>query len=132
MLEVARALMFARTVPKFFWGAVVLTIAYLIHKMPTKSLNSKALIDTLKQHLPHINCLGSLPPEVFGCIIFVHIPNKNRSKLDPEATKCIFCKCYHLPTQRKFVSMDISFLENQPYYQKSDLQGEKILQENQS
>ena len=27
--------------------------------------------------------------------------------------------------------MDVSFLENQPYYQKSYLQGEKILQEDQ-
>ena len=81
MLEVARTLMFARNVPKFFWGNAVLTAAYLINRTPTKSLNSKTPIDILKQHLPHINCLDSLPPKVFGCTLFVHIPNKNRSKL---------------------------------------------------
>ena len=49
----------------------MLTITYLIKRMPTKSLNSKTLIDILKQHLPHINCRGSLPPKVFGYTIFV-------------------------------------------------------------
>ncbi len=29
---------------------------------------------------------------VFGCITYVHVPDKKRSKLDPKAEKCIFTK----------------------------------------
>ena len=116
--------MFARNVPKFFWGDVVLTVCLPYQQDAHKSLNSKTPIGILKQHLPHINCLGCLPPKVFGCTIFDPIPNNNGSKLDPKATKCIFFlgysptqkgyKCYHLPTQRKFVSMDVSFFKTNP------------------
>ena len=39
LLEVARASMFARNVPKLFWGDAILTAAYLINKMPSKTLD---------------------------------------------------------------------------------------------
>jgi len=28
--------------------------------------------------------------KVFGCITYVHVPEENRSKLDPKVEKCIF------------------------------------------
>lgn len=33
---------------------------------------------------------SSLPPKVFGCICYVHVPKFGRSKLDPKAFKYIF------------------------------------------
>ena len=101
--------MFARNVPKFFWGDAMLTTAYLINRMPAKSLNSKTPIDILKQHLSHINCLDSLPPKVFGCTIFVYIPNKNGSKLDPKATKYIFLG--YSPTQKRVQVLSSTYIK---------------------
>ncbi|WP_208972683.1 hypothetical protein, partial [Escherichia coli] len=28
--------------------------------------------------------------KVFGCIVYVHVPNELRTKLDPKAEKCVF------------------------------------------
>lgn len=44
LLEVARSLMFATHVPKFFWGDALLTAAYLINRMHLKSSNFKLLV----------------------------------------------------------------------------------------
>lgn len=54
-------------------------------------------------------------------VLFFHIHDINRLKLDLKALKCIFLefspiqkgyKCYHPPTKRKHVSMDINFSED--------------------
>ena len=93
--------------------------------MPLKALNFKTLIKTLKNYFSHIPWLGTLSPKVFGCTVFVHIPSKDRPKLDPRATKCIFLgysptqKGYN-PSQKKFVIMDVNVFEDQPYYQKTN------------
>jgi hypothetical protein len=43
---------------------------------------------------PNEKFIGEKPDvshlRVFGCIAYVHVPNKKRSKLDPKAKKCIF------------------------------------------
>lgn len=70
---------------------------------------------------------------VFGCVCFVHILKSNRLfikkkfnrfKLDLKAFRCIFLryassqkryKCYHSSTQRRFVSMDVTFFEIVPF-----------------
>lgn len=83
---------------------------------------------------PHI--LNTLPARVFGCVIFVHLPKNQRSKLDARALKCVFVgygtyqngyKCYHPPTQKFFVTMDVSFFEDACYFSSTEafLQGEK-------
>ena len=38
LLEVAHCLLFLSYVPNFFWGEVVLTVAYLINRMPSRVL----------------------------------------------------------------------------------------------
>ncbi|RDX61944.1 hypothetical protein CR513_59778, partial [Mucuna pruriens] len=39
LLEVARALLFQMSIPNVYWGEVVLTVAYLINKLPIRVLN---------------------------------------------------------------------------------------------
>jgi len=61
-----------------------------------------------------------LPPRVFGCSVFVHIPKANRTKFDACAEKCVFViyathqkgyRCYNSITHRVHVTMDCDFLE---------------------
>lgn len=67
-----------------------------------------------------------IPPKIFGCVCFVHIPKQQRDKVDAKAEKCIFVgypstqkgyKCY-LPGKngRHFVSVDVTIFENTPIY----------------
>ena len=89
--------------------------------MPSKALNFKTPIESLKNYFSHIPWLGTLSSKVFGCNIFVYIPSKDKSKLDRRATKCIFLdysptqkgyKCYHPASRKKFVIVDVNFYED--------------------
>ncbi|RDX65732.1 hypothetical protein CR513_55583, partial [Mucuna pruriens] len=79
----------------------------------------------------------SLPSHVFGCVAFVHSHNPHRGKLDPKAVKCVFIgypsnkkgfKCYHPPSRRFFVSMDITLHETRSFFDGPPLQGEIYLE----
>ena len=73
-----------------------------------------------------------------GCTTYVHNFGPNQTKFTPRAQACVFVgyplhqhgyKCFH-PTSRKyFVTMDVTFCENRPYFPVSHLQGENVSEE---
>ena len=108
-------------IPKHFWSDVILTVAYLLNRVPSRLLKGKSPFETM---FPDKKAF-SIPPKVFGCVRFVHNHGPNRDKLDPRAYKCVFLgycrtkKGYHCysPTLRKhFVSADVTFFEDIAYY----------------
>jgi hypothetical protein len=109
-------------VPKYLWSEAVMTTTYLINRMPSRILDMKSPMELL---------LGKndfrVPPKVFGCVCFVKDHRPTVSKLDPQAVKCIFVgyastqkgyKCWDPIGRRLFVSMDVTFREEEPYYTK--------------
>jgi len=63
--------------------------------------------------------------KVFGCITYVHVPEENRSKLDPKVEKCIFIgyflkqkgyRCFNPSTRKLQVSRDVVFNEMVSWY----------------
>lgn len=133
LLEVARALMFTMSVPRYFWGEAILTACHLINRMPSKVLNFKTPMSVLIQIYPLFCCPSSIPLKTFGCTVFVHDHQKNKSKLDPKSIKCVFIgysstqkgyKCYSPTLHQMFVSMDATFFENQSFFPKSSVQGD--------
>jgi hypothetical protein len=87
--------------------------------MPSRVLNFKTPIECLTGANSFV-----VPPKVFGCTCFVHDYRNSVGKLDPRAIKCIFvgysptqkgyrCWC---PSEKKiFVSVDVTFLEKEPF-----------------
>ncbi|KAL3638973.1 Beta-galactosidase 8 [Castilleja foliolosa] len=125
ILEKTRALLFDSGVPTNFWPEAVATSVYLLNRLPTKILDFKTPSNYFQTMTDKI-IKPSLPPKIFGCTVFVHIPKSNRSKLDPCALKCVFLgygnnqkgyRCYHPPTGRLYVTMDCNFLETDFYFQ---------------
>ena len=66
-----------------------------------------------------------LPPRIFGCTCFVHILTPGQDKLSAKATKCIFLgysrlqkayRCYSPQTHRYFLSADVTFFEDSPFF----------------
>ncbi len=62
---------------------------------------------------------------MFGCIVYMHVPDKKRSKLDPKTNKCIFIgyfleqkryRCFNLSIQKLQVSKDVVFDEMVGWY----------------
>jgi len=134
LLEVTRAIMFSMHVPKYLWGDAILTATYLINRMPTRILKYITPLECFKNFFPECRLFSDLPLKIFGCTVYVHIPSRLRSKLDPRAEKCVFIgyapykkgyKCYNPQTKKTFVSMDVSFVESQPYFEQNCLQGER-------
>ena len=134
LLEVARAIMFTMNVPKYLWGDAILTATYLINRLPSRILNFQSPLSILTKQYPHISTLNSLPLRTFGCIAFVHIHSHNRTKLDPRAIKTVFIgysatqkgyRCYCPHNKRIYISRDVTFFEDTPFFPPSHLQGER-------
>ncbi|CAL8167744.1 unnamed protein product [Prunus armeniaca] len=118
ILTAAHALLLGASVPKRFWMDVVTYAVYLLNRLPSQVLDFQT------------------PMQVFGCVVYVHLHQNQSSKLDPCALRCVFLgfsphqkgyRCYHPTTQRLYVSMDVTFVEDQMFFSNTPehvLQGE--------
>ncbi|RVW56770.1 tRNA ligase 1 [Vitis vinifera] len=111
-------------VPFRFGGDAVLTTCYLINRMPSSILHDQ---------IPHSLIFPTQPlyflPRVFGCTCFVHTLTLGQDKLSATATKCIFLgysrlqkgyRCYSPDTHRCFLSVDVTFFEDSPFFLSSE------------
>ena len=113
--------MFTMNVPKYLWGDAILTIAFLINHLPSRTLTFKSPLSMLTNKFPHLNMLtNTLPLKTFGCTAFFHIHSQHRTKLDPWAIKTIFLgysptqegyQCYCPQTKKMLVIQDVTFFE---------------------
>ena len=116
IMENVRATLHHANLPLYLWAEAVATIVYVRNLCPTTSL---------KDVTPHEKFFGPKPDvghlRVFGCQVFMHVPDQKRKKLEAKAIKGIFVgyptgsKGYKvfLPKSRKMIrSRDVKFLEN--------------------
>ena len=118
LLEMTRSLMFTSHVPKSFWGDALLTACYLINRLPSRVLDFKKPISVLQAAFPQNPIFSDLDLRVFGCSVFVHVHDHNRSKFDPRSHKCVFVgyssvqkgfRCYSPIKKKYFTSRDVTF-----------------------
>ncbi|RVW93434.1 Retrovirus-related Pol polyprotein from transposon TNT 1-94 [Vitis vinifera] len=121
LVETARTILLHSNVPFRFWGDAVLTACYLINRMPSSVLHDQIPHSLLFPDQPFY----FLPPRVFGCTCFVHILTPGQDKLSAKAMKCLFLgysrlqkgyRCYSLETHRYFISADVTFFEDSPFF----------------
>ena len=125
LIETIHTLLLYYHVPIRFWGDAVLTACYLINRMLSSVLHAQIPHSLLFPDQP----LYFLPPHVFGCTCFVHILTPGQAKLSAKATKCIFlgysrlqkgCRCYSPQTHQYFLSVDVTFFEDSPFFSSSE------------
>lgn len=78
LLEVTRALLFEKDVPKRFWNEAVLTATYLINRTMTPVLGNRSPFEVLPGQPPSYEDL-----RVFWCLCYIHVPDSLRHKLSP-------------------------------------------------
>lgn len=78
LLATTRASLFHKNVPKQYWGEVVLTVAHLINKFPTKALSFKSPMESLTKYFPNFSASKNLTARIFISVAFVHVHSKNK------------------------------------------------------
>jgi len=74
-----------KNLPNYFWAKAIAIIVYIMNQTPTIAVDGMTPEEKFTGKKPDVSHL-----KVFGCIAYVHVPEKNKSKLDPKAEKCIF------------------------------------------
>ncbi|KAM7499356.1 hypothetical protein LguiA_023770 [Lonicera macranthoides] len=132
LLEIVRASLISANTPTSYWGEALSSAVYIINRIPSAVLDFRTPFEVLSKFVS-APTVSNLPPRVFGCVTFVHLPKEQRNKLEPRALKCVFVgyassqkgyRCYHPPTQKVYVTMDVTFHEENMYFHQTELQGE--------
>ena len=118
-----------------------MTAVYVINRMPSKALEMETPLQVLST-LVMLPPVIMLPPRIFGCVAFMHLHKYQRTKIDPRPIRCLFLgygltqkgyRCYDPIHRRTYVTMDVTFLESETYYNSttsnSPLQGENYGEE---
>ena len=135
LLEVVRASLIEAHMTLSYWGHALTSAAYLINRVPSNIIDfrtpSQALIEAIVAQIG-----PNVPPHVFGCVAVVHLHKRQHNKLTPRALLCVFLgyaayqkgyRCYHPPSKRMFVTMDVVFHEDSMYISSDpELQGEHL------
>jgi len=92
---------------------------YILNRCPTKAVMNKVPKEAwsgTKQGVTHM--------KVFGCVVYAHIPDQLKKKLDNKGGKCIFigyseeskaCRLYNPSTKKLIVSRDVQFIEEESW-----------------
>ena len=127
IMETVHSMIHSAGLPLNFWAKAVNTAVYLCNRSPTSSLKDSTLYEYWHNQKPDVSHL-----KVFGCNVFVHVPDQKRKKLDKKCISCIFVgypggskgyKVYNRNTKKFLRSRDVVFLENS--FGHKSLEGEK-------
>ena len=108
----------------------------MINRLPSCVLWNKSPIESLNRFYLHVNFSNGLISRIFGCTTFVHVHNQHRDKLDTQAVMCVFLgysatqkgyKCYDPLSKKWYISADVTFTENRPFFSKLSSQEETSL-----
>ena len=131
LLNISRALMFESHVPASYWPEAISTANYLTNRLPTKSLQFKTPLAALGSFHP-IPSSHSLPPRIFGCVVYVHLPKRDRTKLEPRAARCVFLgygvgqkgyRCLDPIHNQLYATMDCDFFEHSYFFYPASISG---------
>ncbi|KAL4336960.1 hypothetical protein AHAS_Ahas12G0062400 [Arachis hypogaea] len=100
---------------KEFWTETDVTTVHILNRCPIKSVRDKTLKEIWSGKLSSLHHF-----RVFECIIYTHIPDQLKKKLDNKDKKCIFIdystnskayKLYNLKSKKVIINKKVTFDE---------------------
>ncbi|CAL9022675.1 unnamed protein product, partial [Prunus brigantina] len=116
LIETAITLLTAAHISGSFWFHATAHAAYLINRMPSKSLSSQSPYYRLYGRVPDITHI-----KVFGTAVYPYLRPYNVHKLEPRTAPCVFLGyaqgykgviCYNLHTRKFVISRHVVHDEN--------------------
>nr|KAJ0215676.1 hypothetical protein LSAT_V11C300142910 [Lactuca sativa] len=116
LLDTARALRFEANLPKMFWGECVLTAAYIINRLPSKTLDHKTPYELLYNQKPEYDHIM-----VFGCLTYFWSIETKGDKFEVRGRPGVFLgyrhgkkgsKIFDIENKKIVVSRDVKFHED--------------------
>ncbi|KAF5812650.1 putative RNA-directed DNA polymerase [Helianthus annuus] len=116
LLDTARALRFGAKLPKRFWGECVLTAAYIINRLPSKTIGDKTPYEKLYNQRAEYDHM-----RVFGCLVYFWSIDTKGDKFEERGKPGIFLgypkgikgyKIYDIGSKKMVVSRDVKFHED--------------------
>ncbi len=71
IVEVARALMINKSMPRHYWAEAISTTIYIMNRTPIAAVHGMIPKEKYSGRKPNLSHL-----KVFGCIAYVHVPNE--------------------------------------------------------
>jgi transposase InsO family protein len=115
LLDKVRSMLHDASLPETYWYDALKYAALLHNVMPKRALEGIMPEEAWSRNKPDVSCL-----RVFGAQAFVHVPDKQRSKLAAKSLTCTFIgyaqnwrayRLVHRPTKRFLESRDVIFDE---------------------
>lgn len=118
LLEVVQSFQLTMNLPKHIGRVQSQPLLILLIERRSKLSTLRVLQRYYEEKIIYI-----VPQKMFVCVCFVHA--RITEKLVPKALKCLLVgysptqkryRCYHLLSQKNFVSMDVTFKETKPCF----------------
>jgi len=117
IFEMMRSMMFDTKLPKSFWTFAVNYSQEILNRLPTRALTKKMTpFEALYKRKPLV-----VHMQIFGCPVYMYIPNAKQGKLDAKAVSGLFVglsqnrKAYIVADSQNllkvYISRDMTFLE---------------------
>ncbi|XP_076932887.1 uncharacterized protein LOC143598590 [Bidens hawaiensis] len=115
LLETARALKFEANLPSTFWGECILTAAYIINRLPSKSINNITPYELVYNQKPNYDHM-----KIFGCLASYRSNETKGDKFQEKGRPGIFLgyphgtkgyKVFDIKNKKMVVSRDVKFVE---------------------
>ncbi|KAJ0856487.1 putative RNA-directed DNA polymerase [Helianthus annuus] len=115
LLQTARALRFEANLPTKFWGECVMTAAYIINHLPSKTIDKKTPFEILFEQTPEYDHM-----KVFGCLAYFRNTDTKGDKFEWRGKPGVFLgyppgtkgyKIYDITQNKMVVSRDVKFVE---------------------
>ena len=95
VVERARTMLLEARLLERFWGDAVATAVYILHWSATKALTGQTAFEAWFGRRPNLSHLRR-----FGCDAYLHVPDAQRTKLNPKARLCMFLGYVPNPTKQ--------------------------------